>query len=134
MSRPLIRAALESALAAMTPALATANENVPFTPTTGTPYQAVFILMPEPVNIEIGTAYRQDGYMQVNLNYPLNAGPAAAEARAELIRTTFPRGRTFTVSGVTVHITNTVHIGNGRTESGWYFLPVRIPFHSHIRS
>lgn len=134
MSRAKIRAALEGALNSMTPALATAWENASYAPVTGTPYQAAFILMPEPVNIEIGTAYRQDGYMQVNLLYPLNAGPAAAEARAELIRTAFPRAASFTVSGVTVHITTTVHIGNGRTESDRYFLPVRIPFHAHLRS
>lgn len=134
MTRPEIRAALETALAAITPSLSTAYENVPFTPTQGTPYQAVFVMSAEAVNTEIGTAYTEQGYLQVNLQYPLNTGPGAAEARAELIRAAFPRGRSITSGSVTVHITNTVQIGNGRVEDDRYFLPVRIPFHANVRS
>jgi hypothetical protein len=70
--------------------------------------------------------------MQIDLYYPLNAGPGAASARAELIRTTFSRGASFTASGVKVHVTKTPEIAPGRVEEDRYVVPVRIPFHAHI--
>jgi len=134
MTRARVRSALEAALDAMTPALATAWEGVGYAPVQGTPYQAVFLMTAEPENIEVGPAYTERGYLQINLNYPLGTGPAAAEARGELIRSTFPRGATFTASGVTVHIPNTPSIGPGRADADTYFLPVRVPFRATVRS
>jgi len=132
MSRAAVRSALETALNGMTPALATAWENVPYEPVTGTPYQAAFLMMAEPANPEIGGGYTERGYLQVNLNYPLNTGPAAAEARAELIRGTFPRGASFTADGITTHIERTPEIGSGRAEEDRYFLPVKVRFFAHV--
>jgi hypothetical protein len=134
MSIVAIRAALEVALAAMSPALATAYENAPYTPVAGTAYQQVWLLPATPANIEFSSVYRQDGLLQVDLKYPLNAGPAAAAARAELFRTTFIRGASFTASGVTVHINGTPEIMPARIEEDRYVLPVRVPFYAHIRS
>lgn len=134
MSRAKVRSALESALNGISPALATAWENAPFTPANGTPFQAVFLMAADPENIEVGPAYTERGYLQVNLNYPIGTGPAAAEARAELIRSTFTRGATFTASGVTVHVSQTPSIGPGRTEEDRFFLPVRVPFRATVRS
>lgn len=134
MSLVLVRQALEVALAAMSPALSTAWENDPFTPTPGAAYQAVFLMPARPEHVEIGRAYTERGYLQINLNYPLNAGPGAAATRAELIRATFYRGRSFTAGSVTTHIDATPEIGPGRTEENTYFLPVKIPFYAHVRS
>jgi len=134
MSAVLIRAALEVALAAMTPPLATAYENAPYTPVVGTPYQRVTLLLAQPANEEFGPAYREQGFLQVDLNYPLNSGPAAASSRAQLIRSTFPCGASFTASGVTVHITRTPEIMPGRVEEDRFVIPVRIQFHSRIGS
>ena len=133
MSAPAIRQALETALNALSPALATAWENVPYTPVVGTPYQAVYLLRAEPDNIEIGSAYTERGIFQINLFYPLDTGPGAAEARAEVIRDAFPRGASFTASGVTTHIEKTPEIGPARIEDDRYFLPVRIRFYAHVR-
>lgn len=134
MSAVLIRSALEVALAAMSPALATAYENAPFTPVQGTPYQQVWLLPATPDNSLIGRAgmYRQDGFLQVDLKYPLSTGPAAAATRAELIRSTFYRGASFTASGVRVNIERTPEIMPGRVEEDRYVLPVRIAFYSFI--
>lgn len=134
MSAVLIRSALEVALAAMSPALATAYENAPYTPVSGTPYQRVTVLLAEPANPEINSYHREQGFMQVDLSYPLNAGPAAAEARAELIRDTFYRGASFTASGVTTTVERTPEIMPGRVEDDRYVKPVRIRFYSHVRS
>lgn len=133
MSRRAIRQALETALNAVSPSIAYAWENAPYTPTVGTPFGAVFLMAVEPDNPEIGTSYTENGQLQVNLNYPLDTGASAAETQAEAIRAAFPRGLALTASGVTVHITKTPEIGTGRTDDGWFFLPVRVRFHAHIR-
>jgi hypothetical protein len=133
MSAPAVRQALETALAANAGGVAIAYENVPYEPVPGTPYQAAYVLAAEPENIEIGSAYTERGLFQINLFYPLNTGPGAAETRAKAIRDAFPRGATFTADGVTVHIERTPEIGPGRIEEDRYFKPVRIRFYSHIR-
>ena len=133
MSRTAVRAALEGALNSINPSIGCAWENAPYTPTHGTAYQAVFLMAAEPANIEIGSAYTERGYLQINLFYPLDTGPGAAEARAELIRSTFTRGASFTASGITVHIERTPEIGPARIEDDRYFLPVRIRFYAFVR-
>lgn len=134
MSLQAVRSALETALNGMTPAVATAWENVPYEPVVGAPYQAAYLLSAEPDNIEMNASHIERGLMQVNLFYPLDAGPAAAEARAELIRATFYRGRTFTASGVVTHVEKTPEIAPGRIEDDRYLKPVRIRFYALIRS
>jgi len=131
MTLVLVRSALEVALAAMSPALATAYENAPFTPVVGTPYQRVFLLPAAPDNPEMGRKVMEQGILQVSLAYPLGAGPAAATARAELIRATFYRGASFTASGVTTTVERTPEIAPGRVEDDRYVVPVRIRFFSH---
>lgn len=128
MSLPAIRAALETALAGMSPALATAYENVPYEPTQGTPYQAVYLMPVEPLNPEMGTMTQERGMLQVSLFYPLGTGPAAAEARAELIRDTFYRGRSFTASGITTTVEKTPEIAPALIDDDRYHVPVRIRF------
>lgn len=134
MSALLIRAALESALAAMSPPLPTAWENTPYTPTAGAPYQRVHMLLARPAMLEMAQRiHREQGFLQVTLCYPLNAGPSAAAARAELIRSTFHAGRTFAASGVTVSIDGTPSIHPAATEDDAYVLPVRINFYAHVQ-
>lgn len=132
MSAAAVRAALEVALAAMSPALATAYENANYSPVVGTPYQRVFVLRAAPDNPEIGRFTIERGIMQISLYYPLGTGPAAAEARAELIRTTFYRGASFTASGVTTIIERTPEISPGRAEDDRWVVPVRVRFFAHI--
>lgn len=133
MSSILIRAALESALAGMSPALATAWENVPYTPVTGTPYQAAFLLMARPAKMVMDQGIRREqGMLKVILRYPLNAGPSAAQARAELIRSTFYAGRTLSASGVTVTIDGTPEIAPAAVDGDRYAMPVNVFFYSNI--
>jgi len=135
MSALLIRSALELALTAMTPSLQTAYENAKFTPVVGTPYQQVTLLLAEPANPVVGVDFHTElGFLQVDLKYPLSAGPGPATTRAELIRTTFHRGASFTASGVTVNIERTPEIMPGRVEEDRFVIPVRIRFYAHIRS
>lgn len=134
MTAPKVRQALEVALNGMSPPISYAWENSKFTPVVGTPYARVTLLLAEPANPEWGSGYTEQGFLQVDLAYPLNAGPNAATARAELIRSTFYRGASFTASGVTVNIERTPEILPGRVEEDRFVVPVRIRFYSHVRS
>jgi hypothetical protein len=128
-----IRSALEVALNAMSPSLSSAWENAPFTPVTGTAYQKVQLLFAEPVNSEFGRNYRELGYMQVTLFYPLLVGAALPAARAELIRSTFYRGAAFTSSGVTVTVSNTPEVSPGSVDGDRFAIPVKVRFFSNIQ-
>lgn len=135
MSDVAVRAALEARLNAMSPALATAWENVNYTPVSGTPYQRVALLPAEPENPSIGASlYRAQGLFQVTLLYPINAGPAAAWTRAGLVRDQFARGLTLTSGAVTVHIDATPAIARGEPEADRYSVVVRIRWHANIFS
>jgi len=128
-----VRAALEVAVAAITPALATAWENAAFVPPAATtPYQEVHVLFADPDNPVIGPGYVEQGYMQVSLMYPLAAGSVDAGTRAKLIRDTFRRGLSLTNSGVVVTIDKTPAIGNGIPDGSRWRLPVKIPFRANF--
>lgn len=133
MSNSLIRIALETALNNMTPALATAFENNSYTPVAGTPYQEAHVLFAEPDNPTMGNTFkREQGIFQVTLRYPLNTGTAAINARAELIRTTFPRATSFTSGGVTVTVERTPHVAPGYRDGDRWAVPVKIRFFANI--
>jgi hypothetical protein len=128
MSISAIRSTLESALDGMTPALATAWQNVPFTPVVGTPYQRASLLLAEPDNQEFGASFQEQGFLQVDLCYPQSVGSNAVEARAELLRTTFKRG----TSLGSLTITATPEVKPAYNDGDRYVIPVRIRFHTYI--
>lgn len=131
---PAIRAALETQLATISPAIDTAYENTPYVPTTGTPYQQVTLLPATPANAEIGPAWTEQGIFQINLFYPKDAGPAAAQARAELIRAAFPFRASFTSGAITVNIINTTEIGAARPDDDTFMVPVKIRWQARVAS
>lgn len=133
MSAVLFRTALETALAAMSPSLPTAWENADtYNPVVGTPWQEVHVMLADPRPMEMsGKLHEEPGILQIKLHYPLKAGAAAAETRAELIRSTFKHGTNFTASGVTVKISNVPSITR-IDEPDWFTLSVRVPFYAHV--
>jgi hypothetical protein len=134
MSIVKVRAALETQLAAMVPQLDTAWENAAFQSTAGVPYQRVNLMAAAPDNPTFGDAfYRELGYLQVTLCYPLQAGPAAAAARAELLRATFPRGMSMVKDGVTVTVQTTPEIVPAIVDGDRYCIPVRIRYFANIQ-
>jgi hypothetical protein len=133
MSTVSIRKALEVKLAAMSPNLATAYENLTFTPVSGTPHQEVFLLPGQPDNSEMGAKnYLEVGLFQVNLCYPIGPGPAAAQARAELTKTHFKRGTTMLQDGISVLVTRTPQIAPAFRRDDRYIIPVSIYYQAHI--
>lgn len=132
MSVVAIRAALETALNAMSPAVSTSWENVAFTPVAGTAYQIVNVLFAEPDNREYGSRHQARGYMQIRLMYPQAVGTATVSARAELIRTTFYRGSTFASGGVTVMVEKTPEVAPGAVDGDRFAVIVKVRFFANI--
>ena len=133
MSIVSIRAALETRLNSMSPALSTAWEGMPFTPVTGTPYQQVNLLLNDAENPTMGDAmYRQSGFLQVLLCYPPGTGAKAAATRAEAVRSHFPRGLGLTSGGINVLIDLTPSIAPAIIDGDRYRIPVTIYFRADI--
>lgn len=132
MSAVKISIALETAINAMTPALATVWENTAYKPAVGTAYQRVDILFAQPVNNEFGSRHREQGYMQVSLFYPLLTGKSAILTRAGLIRSTFYRGASFTKDGIVTVISDTPEITAGETDGDFHTRIVKVRFYAHI--
>lgn len=146
MSLLAVRRAFEDTLAAMPSGIATAWENVPYTPVAGTPYQRAFLLPAEPDNPEMGRFTQERGIFQINLLYPLGQGAGDALRQAERIRSTFYRGRTITVAiiddwfeyystadgTVKTVIERTPEISPGFAEEDRFVLPVRVRFYANF--
>ncbi|MFZ3286544.1 MAG: phage tail terminator-like protein [Telluria sp.] len=133
MSIAKVRMAMEKRLATMSPALATAYENVTFSPVVGTPYQRINMLQAAPADLVKGrTLTELSGLMQVTLFYPQGTGPAAAEARAELIKAHFKPPMTLTEGAVNVHVNNTARVATGFPDGDRYAVPVSIPWIAYI--
>lgn len=132
MSIVLIRRAIETKLAAITPALPTAWENAPFTPAAGAPYQRVYLLPAEPENPEWGAMRRETGTLQISLCYPLGTGTREVADRAELIRSHFVRGTSAVADSATVQFFRTPMISAAIIDADRYVLPVRIRYFANL--
>ncbi len=98
--------------ATITPALATAWENVKFTPVTGTPYQQVNLIMSSVENKFINDVldHEELGFLQIRLAYPVNVGAKNAEDRAQLIRSTFYNNLKLSETGLKIIINQTPEV------------------------
>lgn len=132
MSNSAITTALETALAAQAPTFPTAWENVDFKPTQAA-YQVCTVLFSQPDNPTLGGGFfRQRGYMQVQLRYPLGEGKQPAVARAEALQAAFPRGASFASGGITTRIVRSSEIGTGYTDENRFIVNVKIWFMADI--
>jgi len=134
MGTEAIRASLETKLDQMQPPLPTAWENTDFKTEDGSAWQEVWLMLARPENPTFGDDfYRQRGYLQVNLKYPLNTGPADAQLRANFLRDTFKRGLSLTTAGITTTVEETPEIGRGSNEGDRYVVPVFIRFYANVQ-
>lgn len=108
MSLSLIKGALENKIMSITPNIATAYENVAFTPTAGVPYQELFFVpaINEAQYINEVT-YKAKGIFQINLNYLVGVGTADVMARAKLYVDAFYVGLKMINQGQEVIISDT---------------------------
>lgn len=126
-----IRKALETQLAAITPAWATAWENMGRLADAGSPFQRVYLLPGSPVSEGVfrGSAVRHVGIFQVDVCTPLEGGPTVGDARAELIRGQFRRGTSLAVAGAqNLWVPDHPAIGGAIFDATWRVLPVTIPW------
>lgn len=135
MSLALVRAALEKRLAALSPPIDIAFENMAFEPVVGTPYQKANLLRASPDNAVMGSGmFEEIGIFQVTLLYPENTGPGAADARAQLVRDWFKRGMSFTEGGITTLINRTAYVHPGRSDGDRWSVPVDVRWHAYIQT
>jgi hypothetical protein len=133
MSIAKISAAFEKKLATIASNLDTAFENVPFTPVDGTPFQRVRLLPSMPENPTLGDGYyREVGYFEIILFYPLNKGRGSAQTKAEAIKAHFYRGLAMTESGLTVKVMRTPMVGVAMQDDKHYIVPVSINYYAEI--
>ena len=126
-----IQIALEKALNNITPSLTTRWPNTKIIKTL--PHQEVFFFFAPPVHDEMSTGvHRIDGLLQVSLYYELMKGKSEAMARAELIRSAFPRGSSHSEGSTIVNVFRSPHIKQLIEEDDRLHLPVDIEFYSYI--
>ena len=128
MSIPLIRKALEDALAAMPGALPFARQNKPYKSVIDVPYAQLWLVPGKPDGAILGDGFkRETGFLQINLSYPEAKGTEAAELMADAICKRFKRGTTFD-AGFRVLVNTHPYIGPATGDTGWLRLPVRVPY------
>lgn len=135
MSIVKIAAAFEKKLKALDTNFATARENVEFVPVSGTPYQRIKLLPAQPENPTIGgNHYREVGYFEITLFYPINTNRGIAQAKAEAIKAHFKRATALTENGLTVVVARTPAISPAITDGDRYAIPISINYYSDLIS
>ena len=131
MSYKTIQAALEKKLATISPAIATAYENLPYTPTVGTPYQRVNLLPNATADRAISADVREYfGLFQVTLFYPAGNGRGLAQARADAIDAAFKPVQRLTESSTIVEITESAQVAGGYQDGDRWVVPITIRWRS----
>lgn len=133
MSLFLVQSALEVKLSALSPSLSTAQENLNFVPTTGTPYQQVHFLPNDVLNSEMSHTVREcQGFLFVALMYPILAGRATAQKRADLLADHFRPPQTLTQGGQQVLLERFPSVGKAERDGDRWRLLVKIPWRAYI--
>lgn len=94
-------------------------------PPVTTAWASVFVIPATTAALSIRDSDEMAGVFQIDLNYPINGGAGAVQAKADAIRTHFKRGTVLT--GVEV---GAVSIANLGPVDGWYRVAVSINYRS----
>ena len=106
----------------------TAYPNAAFTkPGPSVAWAAVFVIPATTAALSIRDSDEMAGVFQIDLNYPLNGGAGAVQAKADAIRAHFKRGTVLT--GVEV---GSVSIANLGPVDGWYRVAVSIAYRAFV--
>lgn len=133
MSIVAIRAALETKLNALTPAISTAWENVIFTPVNGVPYQKVDLMIADNKDLVVSdSSFLVVGFMQVLLVYPIGSGVKSSTIRADLICNHFKRGLQLTNGGYIVEVNKSPRVSPAYIDGAYYKMPITISFKCFI--
>lgn len=106
----------------------TAYPNAAFTkPAPAVAWASVFVIPAATAALSIRDSDEMAGVFQIDLNYPLNGGAGAVQAKADAIRAHFKRGTVLT--GVEV---GSVSIANLGPVDGWYRVAVSIAYRAFV--
>ena len=123
--------AFEEAINAISPTIATAYENVSFTPTINVPYQQLYDIPSSNNHLFIDNSeFEGLGIFQITLRYPSGKGTKDAFNRAELYVSSFPVGRKLTKNGDTITVLQTPQIDVLGVDGDRYVVAVSINYKS----
>lgn len=107
------RLAFEEAINAISPTIATAYENVSFTPSSGVPYQELYDIPASNDHLFMDNSeFEGLGIFQITLKYPSGAGMKTVSNRAELYVSSFPVGTKLTKNGEVITVLQTPKVNN----------------------
>lgn len=110
----------------------TAYDNVAFEPSANTPWSRVTVIPSQPEVTSLGgSGYDEhNGYLQIDLFYPLNEGSGAVHAKSDAICALFKAGARFSYNGENVVIRSSGR-NNGRNDGGWFKVTVTVFYLAH---
>ena len=111
-----------------------AVENAPFDkPTDQSPWAAAFVLMNQPSVATLGDEGQDghDGFLQIDLNYPLMTGEAAVTAKADELTDFFKAGKRLAHSGVELTVASCGR-SRGREVDGWYRVSMTVTWFARV--
>lgn len=108
-------------------------ENLAFTPPTAEAWASFYFVPSQPVVATLGTRGddRYDGFVQIDLNYPLNSGANPVRAMGDSITNRFTAGRRFSYSGQEVVIVS-CGCSQGRVVNSFYRVSVTVVFYAFV--
>lgn len=112
----------------------TAYENSAFTkPPTTTAWASVFIVPNQPSVESVGEGGMDGhtGFMQIDLNYPTNAGPGSVVTKADNVAQYFKAGTRLAYGGQQVQIQSCGR-SQGRPVDGWYRVSMTINWTAYV--
>jgi hypothetical protein len=110
----------------------TAWENAAFTkPALSVAWAALFHLPAAQVALTLSTTNDNVGLVQIDLNYPKNAGLGGVWNKADAMIASFQRGTILSHAGQVVHIT-TSDISQGREVDGWHRVSLSIGYRAFV--
>lgn len=128
-----IRSALYAEYEANSP-LPTSVSNVKYEPAGDTPWARLSFIPNQPSVASLGAGGKDeiDGFVQIDLNFPMGSGSLAAETKADFYRTLFPAGARFSYNGQEVLVTS-CGISSGRIIDSWYRVSVTIAWYAQLQ-
>ena len=110
----------------------TAFENQAFEPTPGTPWAQLFLVPSQPSAASLGDSGLDEhtGFLQIDLNYPINEGTGAINIKADEIRAHFKAGARFVDDEFSQDpqsvLIRSCGRSNGRNVNGWYRVSITV--------
>lgn len=108
-----------------------AHENLPYEPTTGTPYAQITTLQNDVTGYDLSSRDLTDGVFRVILNYPAGSGAIVPKQKADEILTAYPIGSLVSYQGQAATIQSQQR-QPGVAEAGWYSIVITLGYRAKL--